>query len=156
VRSNARSRAKFAPLRRVQAANGNRLAAGEEAACCSKECAMPIERFHENELMSKYVIANNTVYMSGQVADDKALDFEGQLAQILAKIDRQLAEIGIDKRHLLSVTVWLDDYTKWSRLNVLWKEWIPQGHKPARNCVESKLAAPEYQIEIAIIASMTL
>jgi enamine deaminase RidA (YjgF/YER057c/UK114 family) len=51
------------------------------------EC-MAIERFHENDKMSKYVIHNGTVYMSGQVADDPSQDFEGQLTQILAKTVR--------------------------------------------------------------------
>ena len=37
---------------------------------------MAIERFHENDKMSKYVIHNGTVYMSGQVADDPSQDFE--------------------------------------------------------------------------------
>jgi enamine deaminase RidA (YjgF/YER057c/UK114 family) len=49
---------------------------------------MVIERFHENDKMSKYVIHNGTVYMSGQVADDPSQDFEGQLTQILAKTVR--------------------------------------------------------------------
>src|SRR5690242_11535780 len=55
------------------------------------ERRMAIERFNEDELMSKYVIHNGTVYMSGQVADDPSQDFEGQLTQILAKLDAQFA-----------------------------------------------------------------
>ncbi len=31
---------------------------------------MAIERFYENDKMSKHVIHNGTIYMSGQVADD--------------------------------------------------------------------------------------
>ena len=73
---------------------------------------MAIERFHEDDLMSKYVIHNGTVYMSGQVADDPTQDFEGQLSQILAKLDVQFGEIGIDRTHVLSVMVWIDDYRK--------------------------------------------
>jgi len=36
----------------------------------------PSTGFHENDKMSKYVIHNGTVYMSGQVADDPSQDFE--------------------------------------------------------------------------------
>jgi enamine deaminase RidA (YjgF/YER057c/UK114 family) len=115
---------------------------------------MAIERFHENELMSKYVIHNGTIYMSGQVADDPKQDFEGQVSQILATLDKQFAEIGIDRTHLLSVMVWIDDYKKWPRLNVIWKKWVPQGQKPVRSCVEAKLAFPEYQVEIAVVAAL--
>ena len=116
---------------------------------------MAIQRFLENDHMSKYVIANNTLYMAGQVADDPALDFEGQLTQILAKIDMHLRNNGLDRTYLLSATVYIDDYKKWGRLNVLWDAWVPAGHKPVRCCVEAKLAFPEYQVEIAVIASMT-
>jgi enamine deaminase RidA (YjgF/YER057c/UK114 family) len=115
---------------------------------------MAIERFHEDDLMSKYVIHNGTVYMSGQVADDPTQDFEGQLSQILAKLDAQFAEIGIDRTHMLSVMIWIDDYRKWPRLNVIWKKWVPQGQKPARSCVEAKIAFPEYQVEMAVVAAL--
>jgi enamine deaminase RidA (YjgF/YER057c/UK114 family) len=114
-----------------------------------------IQRFVETEHMSKFVIANNTLFASGQTADDASDDFEGQVAQILRKIDGQLELAGIDRTHLVSATVWIDDYRKWSRFNAVWDRWVPQGHKPARSCVEAKLAFPECQVEIAIIASMT-
>jgi enamine deaminase RidA (YjgF/YER057c/UK114 family) len=118
------------------------------------ERRMAIERFNEDELMSKYVIHNGTVYMSGQVADDPSQDFEGQLTQILAKLDAQFAKIGIDRTHMLSVMVWIDDYRKWGRLNAIWTKWVPAGHKPARSCVEAKIAFPEYQVEIAVVAAL--
>jgi enamine deaminase RidA (YjgF/YER057c/UK114 family) len=119
-----------------------------------KERRMAIERFDENDKMSKYVIHNGIVYMSGQVCDDPTQDFEGQLNQILAKLDAQFAEIGIDRKHMLSVMVWIDDYRKWGRLNTIWTQWVPAGHKPVRSCVEAKLAFPEYQIEISVVAAM--
>ena len=115
---------------------------------------MAIERFHEDDKMSKYVIHNGIVYFSGQVCDDPSQDFEGQLNQILAKLDAQFAEIGIDRKHMLSVMVWIDDYKKWPRLNAIWTKWVPAGHKPVRSCVESKLAFPEYQIEMSVVAAL--
>ncbi len=112
-----------------------------------------IARMHEDDKMSKIVIHNGTIYMSGQVADDPSQDFEGQLKQILDKLDRQFAELGIDRSHMLSAMVWIDDYRKWGRLNAIWTQWVPAGHKPARSCVEATLAFPEYQIEIAVITA---
>ena len=38
---------------------------------------MAIERFLDNDKMSKYVIHNGTVHLSGQVADDPSQGFEG-------------------------------------------------------------------------------
>ncbi|MBX9844278.1 MAG: RidA family protein [Xanthobacteraceae bacterium] len=112
-----------------------------------------IARYQENDKMSKVVVHNGTIYMSGQVADDPSQDFEGQLTQILAKLDAQFAEFGIDRKHMLSAMVWIDDYKKWGRLNKIWTQWVPAGHKPVRSCVEAKLAFPEYQVEIAVIAA---
>ena len=31
--------------------------------------------------------------------------------------------------------------------------WIPQGHAPARACVEARLARPELLVEVSIIAA---
>jgi len=115
---------------------------------------MEIRRFHENVHMSKYVIHAGTVYMSGQVADDPTQDFEGQLRQILGKLDRQFAEIGIGRERMLSAMVWIDDYKKWGRLNAIWDAWVVPGHKPARSCVEARLAFPQYQVEIAVTAAL--
>ena len=115
---------------------------------------MAIERIDENDKMSKSVIHNGTVYMSGQVADDPSQDVEGQLTQILAKLDARFKEIGIDRTHMLSVMVWIDDYRKWGRLNTIWQKWVPAGHRRVRSCVEAKLAFPEYQVEIAVVAAL--
>jgi enamine deaminase RidA (YjgF/YER057c/UK114 family) len=38
-------------------------------------------------------------------------------------------------------------------LNVVWESWVPSGHCPARATVEAKLAAPDYKVEIQIIAA---
>lgn len=115
---------------------------------------MAIERFSQNPHMSKYVTHGGVVYMSGQVADDPKQDFEGQLKQILEKLDRQLGELGLDRTRVLRATIWIDDYQKWGRLNEIWDEWALEGHKPARSCVEAKLAFPEYQVEIEVTAAL--
>jgi enamine deaminase RidA (YjgF/YER057c/UK114 family) len=31
---------------------------------------------------------------------------------------------------------------------------VPAGHKPVRSCVEAKLAFPEYQVEISVVAAL--
>jgi enamine deaminase RidA (YjgF/YER057c/UK114 family) len=116
--------------------------------------SMSIKRIPLNDKMSKFVIHNGTVYMSGTVCDDPTQDFEGQLNQILAKLERNFAELGIDKTCMLSAMVWIDDWKKWPRLNTIWTKWVPADHLPVRSCVESKLAFPEYQIEIAITAAL--
>jgi enamine deaminase RidA (YjgF/YER057c/UK114 family) len=39
-------------------------------------------------------------------------------------------------------------------MNKIWDAWVPKGHAPARACVESKLAFPQFTVEIAAIAAL--
>jgi len=38
-------------------------------------------------------------------------------------------------------------------MNGVWDAWVPKDSPPARACVESKLAFPQYTVEIAVIAA---
>ena len=58
---------------------------------------MTIERRHSGPRMSQVVVHNNTVYLSGIVADDRNADMATQTQQVLAKIDSFLAEVGSNK-----------------------------------------------------------
>jgi enamine deaminase RidA (YjgF/YER057c/UK114 family) len=88
-----------------------------------------------------------------QVADDPKADVSAQVRQVLQQIDKLLAEAGSDKTKILSATIFLPDMANFPALNAGWEAWVPQGHCPARATVEAKLAAPEYQVEIQIIAA---
>jgi enamine deaminase RidA (YjgF/YER057c/UK114 family) len=103
--------------------------------------------------MSQAVVHGNTVYLAGQVADDTSADVAGQTRQILAAIDRLLAAAGTDKTRILSATVYLADVTTFAQMNATWDAWVPPGHTPARATVEAKLAAPEYRVEIQVVAA---
>jgi enamine deaminase RidA (YjgF/YER057c/UK114 family) len=114
---------------------------------------MTIERIKVGQRMSQAVIQGPTVYLAGQVADDPSEDVAGQTRQILAKIDRLLVEAGTDKSKLLSANVWLSDISTFEEMNAVWDEWVTPGKPPARACVESKLARPEFKVEIMIVAA---
>lgn len=113
-----------------------------------------IQRLHTGPRMSQAVIHGNTVYLAGQVADDPSQDVPGQTRQILAAIDRLLAEAGTDKTKILSATIYLADIGTFAQMNSVWDTWVPRGHTPARATVESRLAAPEYTVEIQVIAAL--
>lgn len=115
---------------------------------------MQIKRFQPGARMSQFVVHGNLGFMAGQVADDTTLDVKGQTTQILAKIDRLLAEGGSDKTKILSANIWLADYRSFAEMNEVWDAWVPQGDTPARACVESKLAFPQYTVEISVIAAV--
>ncbi|MGC3027983.1 RidA family protein [Burkholderia sp. DN3021] len=114
---------------------------------------MEIKRYGAGERMSQLVVAGGFAFIAGQVADDTALDVAGQTRQILDKIDRLLDGAGLDKRRIVSANIWLADHRSFADMNRVWDAWVPQGDAPARACVESALAFPEYTVEIAAIAA---
>ena len=113
---------------------------------------MTIQRFDTGPRMSQAVVHNGTVYVAGQVA--KGATVKEQTTQILAQIDALLKKAGTDKSRLLSATIWLTDMSRFAEMNSVWDPWVSQGNTPARACVESKLAAPDYLVEIAIICAV--
>ena len=115
---------------------------------------MSIRRIKPGARMSLAVAHGGTLYLAGQVADDTSADVKGQTQQILAKIDKLLAEAGTDKTKLLSANIWLANISNFAAMNEVWDAWVAQGHTPARATVESKLAGPQYLVEIGGIAAL--
>ena len=116
---------------------------------------MPIERKHTGPRMSQLVIHNKTVYLAGQVATGaRGKSVSAQAKDILTTIDALLAEAGTDKSKLLSATIWLTDMSTFSEMNEAWDAWVIPGATPTRATVVSpQLAAPDFAIEIAVIAA---
>jgi enamine deaminase RidA (YjgF/YER057c/UK114 family) len=102
--------------------------------------------------MSQAVAANGLVYLAGQVATDPTADVEGQTRQVLGEIDRLLALAGSRKDRILSATIYLADVATFGAMNRAWEAWVPADAKPARATVEAKLVAPEYKVEIQVVA----
>jgi len=114
---------------------------------------MNIQHIQPNARMSAAVVCNGFVFVSGQVADDTTADVAVQTQQILDKIDRILVDAGITKNHIVSANIWLAEAATFNAMNSVWDAWVPKDHPPARACVESKLAFPQYTVEIAVIAA---
>jgi len=117
---------------------------------------MTIERRHVGKRLSELVInrASGTIYLAGQVAEDPKADITGQVRQVLAQIDRLLAEAGSDKSRILSATIYLPDMADFPALNAVWETWVVPGATPARATVQANLAAPEYKVEIQVVAAV--
>ena len=114
-----------------------------------------IRRIDTNERMSQVVIHGDTVYTAGQVAfGAPSANITDQTKNILERIDSYLAEAGTDKTKLLSATIWLSDINDFNEMNAVWDAWVSDGNQPARACVESKLAAPQFNVEISVIAAL--
>ncbi|MEY4356703.1 MAG: hypothetical protein RL469_29 [Pseudomonadota bacterium] len=111
-----------------------------------------IVRIDAGVRMSQAVVANGFIFLAGQVANDTSQDVEGQTQQILAEIDRLLATVDADKRHILTANVYLADIGDFAAMNRAWDAWVADDAKPARATIEAKLAAPEYRVEIQVTA----
>ena len=102
--------------------------------------------------MSQAVICNGMVFLAGQVAEDTRQDVGGQTRQVLAAIDRLLAEAGSDKSRLVSAQIFLADMADFAAMNKVWEAWVVPGQTPARATVQAAMAAPEYRVEIVVTA----
>jgi enamine deaminase RidA (YjgF/YER057c/UK114 family) len=115
---------------------------------------MTIKRIESGARMSQAVVANGFAYLAGQVATDPSADVEGQTRQVLGEIDRLLALAGTSKERILSATIYLADVATFAHMNRTWEAWVPADAKPARATVEAKLVAPEYKVEIQVVAAL--
>jgi enamine deaminase RidA (YjgF/YER057c/UK114 family) len=52
----------------------------------------------------------------------------------------------------VSANVYLSDISTFAEMNAAWDAWVAEDAKPARATVEAKLAAPEYKVEIQVVA----
>lgn len=105
--------------------------------------------------MSKAVVHGDLIFTAGQVADKtKGEGVSEQTAEILGFIDALLAEAGSEKAKILSATIYLADISTFSQMNAAWDAWLDRTNPPARATVEAKLVAPEFKVEIAVIASI--
>jgi enamine deaminase RidA (YjgF/YER057c/UK114 family) len=102
---------------------------------------------------SRAVLHGDTAWLSGMVADDKTAPMKEQTAQILAKIDSVLAEIGSDKNKILSAVVYLADMDQKDAMNEAWMAWMDKDHPPARAAVGVTLT-PGTLVEIMVQAAV--
>ena len=115
---------------------------------------MSIQRFETGPRMSQVVVHGNTVYLAGVVAKKTAGEsVTRQTEEILAQIDAHLTTAGTDKSKLLSATIYITDMTTFAEMNAVWDGWVSPGNTPARATVEAKLAAPQYTVEIMVVAA---
>jgi enamine deaminase RidA (YjgF/YER057c/UK114 family) len=114
-----------------------------------------IERFQTGARMSQAVVYGGLAYLAGQVAvDAPGAGVAEQTRNILERIDALLESIGTDRTRVLSATIWLADISTFQEMNAVWDAWVPAGHASARATVESRLAEPQYSVEIGIVAAV--
>ena len=112
------------------------------------------KRIQAGSRMSQAVVHGDTVYISGQVADERKGSLERQTQEVIAKIEALLKAAGTDKSNLLSVNVFLPHITDFDAMNRVYDAWIDKANPPARACTEARLADPDLRIEMTAIAAV--
>lgn len=113
---------------------------------------MDIVRLEPSNLYSAAVRAHGFLFLSGITPKDRQEDVRGQTRQVLAEIDRLLDLGGLDRSRIVSAMIWVSDIRLREAMNEEWVRWTGD-HRPARACVEAKLADPAMLVEIQITAA---
>lgn len=107
----------------------------------------------EDPRMSKIVIHNGVVYISGQT-DATATEIAGQTTNVLAKVDGLLSQAGTSKANILTASIWLKDINRdFKEMNDVWNKWVDPDNKPVRATVEAHLAREQLLIEVQVTAA---
>ena len=115
----------------------------------------PITRLHVGPRLSEASIFNNVVYLAGQVPEKTVgRGIREQVAEVLAAVDRLLAEAGTDKTRILSCQIFLRDIADIAAMNAVWDGWIVAGSTPPRATVQALLADPRWRIEVLVVAAL--
>jgi enamine deaminase RidA (YjgF/YER057c/UK114 family) len=116
---------------------------------------MALKRINPGKRMSAAVIHNGMAYLAGFVAEEaKGKSVLEQTNDILGQIDATLKQAGTIKSNIVKANIWLTDMANFGQLNEAWDSWVVEGATPARATVESKLAAPGYDVEIMVEAAI--
>jgi enamine deaminase RidA (YjgF/YER057c/UK114 family) len=115
--------------------------------------AMDLKRIGEGARLSKAVVANGFVFVSGQVPNaTRGKSVGEQTQEVLDQISAILADAGSDKSRIVNASIWLQDIRTVAEFNAVWDEWVAPGGGPSRACVEARLQAPTIMVEVAVVA----
>lgn len=113
-----------------------------------------IQRIEVGSRFSEVAVHNGVAYLAGQVPFDSSADVYGQTQQVLAEIDKWLAQVGSDKSRILMAQIYLSEMNDYAEMNRAWDEWVAENHAPPRACVEAKLANPDWKVEIVVTSAV--
>ncbi|NYT76728.1 RidA family protein [Alcaligenaceae bacterium] len=113
-----------------------------------------LERVNVEKRLSDMAVYNGVAYLAGQVPDDPSLDIQGQTRQVLSKVDQLLAMAGSGKACILMVHIYLANMKEFEGMNKAWDAWVAVADAPPRVAIETRLANPDYKIEVAVTAAV--
>ena len=107
------------------------------------------------------IIANNTLYASGQIAINPATgdlvtaDIESETRQVMQNIKAILDAAGLTFEHVVKVSVFVKDMHMFSRINAVYAEYFNDATAPARELVEVANLPKFVNIEISVTAVLS-
>ena len=112
-----------------------------------------LRRLHVAARYSEAAVFNGVVYLAGMVPECDTTDIAAQTADVLAQVDRRLAECGSDRTRILRTQIFLADIADIGAMNAVWDAWVVPGSAPPRATVQAALADPAWRIEIVVTAA---
>lgn len=106
-------------------------------------------------------IANNTLYISGQIAIDPAngelvmTDIETETRQVMENLKAILTEAGLTFENVVKASVFVKDMNHFSRINAVYAQYFNEETSPARELVEVANLPRFVNIEISMIATVS-
>lgn len=107
------------------------------------------------------IIANNTLYASGQIAINPATgelvtgDIESETRQVMENIKAILDAAELTFEHVVKVSVFVKDMHMFSRINAVYAEYFNDATAPARELVEVANLPRFVNIEISVTAVLS-
>lgn len=106
------------------------------------------------------VVANNTLYISGQVAIDPKTnevvtgEIEVETKQVMENLKAILEEAGLTFENVVKASVFVKDMHLFSRINAVYAQYFEEATAPARELVEVVNLPKFVNIEISMIATL--
>ncbi len=118
--------------------------------------SMDIKRMESNGRLSKVVIHNGVVYLTGLATDgpENCKTMTDHAENVFRRIDHYLAMAGTDKSRILSATLYFADYSQKPEFDAAWEKWMPKGCEPARTALTCVGYSAKWPVEVTIIAAM--
>jgi len=113
-----------------------------------------IKRNNRGKRYSETVIHNDTVYLSGMIAESSEGNIEEQSRETFDAIDAALASVNSNKSKLISMQCWISDFADFDGFNSAFDQWIDQCNLPVRATAQCALYDPRIKIEIVAIAAL--
>ena len=108
---------------------------------------------------SQAIKAGNMLFVSGQVPfvpetmEIVEGDVQAQTRQSLTNVQAILKEAGADFSDVVKTTVFIKDMNEFAQINEVYGEFFGE-NKPARACVEAKMARENLLVEMSVVAAV--